>query len=80
MVVPQITEVNEDGSIRQMFTPFDNFALIDTDAWGVISQRPTNLEYFRDTDAGVDLGYIRKYFLAHGIQADACQILNNTNL
>lgn len=80
MVVPQITEVNEDGSNRQMFTPFDNFALIDTEAWGIMSQRPTGLEYFRDTDAGVDLGYIRKYFRAHGIQANACQILNNTNL
>ena len=79
-IVENISIINPDGSVNNLFVPFDYFELLDPEAWGVYSQMPTTLEFHRDVDAGVDFAYMRKRWKIAGIQPDACQVLSNTDV
>lgn len=66
-----------DGSSTTMFDPTGHLAVIDIDACGVFSQRPTTIEKVRDAFAGVDFAILRKYFKSDLVQLDGGAVLDS---
>lgn len=66
-----------DGVEVEMFNPTGYLMVLDSEALGVFTQRPTTVEAKRDTDAGVDFAYLRKYFKTDLVQKPAGHLLKN---
>ena len=80
MIVSPILYKDGNGDNVVMFTPTDQVLMFQREAYAGFAQRETTTEFKRDIERGVDVAFMRKYWLTVVAQANAGQLLTGVGL